>query len=88
MAAPVLYTVVPIVIGNGVVTTSEEAVLVSLFGCILFLLWFTPINGLAAMSRRSGGSADLALLAEPVSQNHLDDQVIRARASRPRRRRN
>jgi Putative sensor len=52
MAAPLLYTVMPITVGFERVTSSEEALLVSLFGCVLFLLCVHGINGLAAISRR------------------------------------
>ncbi len=52
MAAPVLYTVLPIMVMSERITTSEEAMLVSLFGCVLFLLLVHAVNGLAAISRR------------------------------------
>jgi hypothetical protein len=52
MAAPVLYMFVPIIVGVERVATSEEAMLVSLFGCILFLAAAHAVNGIAAVSRR------------------------------------
>ena len=52
MAAPLLYTVLPFVILSERVSTSEEALLVSLFGCVLFLILVHAINGLASISRR------------------------------------
>jgi len=52
MAAPVIHTVVPFMVMDQRVATSEEALLISLFGCILFLLLVHAINGLAAISRR------------------------------------
>lgn len=52
VATPLLYTIVPITVGADRVTTSEEALLVSLIGCILFLLSVHAVNGLAALSRR------------------------------------
>ena len=51
MAAPLLYTMFPVTF-VGPVETSEEALLVSLFGCVLFLLSVHAVNGLAALSRR------------------------------------
>jgi hypothetical protein len=50
MAAPVWYTIFPYVVNR--VENSQEALLVSLFGCLLFLLLVHAINGLAAISRR------------------------------------
>ncbi len=52
MAAPVLHTVVPFMVMGERIATSEEALLISLFGCILFLLLVHTINGLAAIFRR------------------------------------
>lgn len=52
MAAPLLYTVLPFAIDGSIITTSEEALLVSLFGCVFFLIWAHLINALAAVSRR------------------------------------
>jgi Putative sensor len=54
MAAPLLYTIFPITLDNGVVATSEEALLVSLFGFVFFLIFAHVVNGLAALSRRLG----------------------------------
>ncbi len=52
VATPFLYPVLPVMVGGVRVTTSEEAMLVSLAGCVLFLLCAHAINGLAAVSRR------------------------------------
>jgi hypothetical protein len=52
MAAPLLYTVVPIMVVSDRVNSSEEALLVSLIGCVLFLISAHAVNGLAAISRR------------------------------------
>jgi hypothetical protein len=52
MAAPLLYTMFPYRIDGSLVANSQEALLVSLFGCVLFLLLIHAINGLAAISRR------------------------------------
>lgn len=52
MAAPLLYTVVPYTLIDERITTSEEALLMSVFGCVLFLLMVHAVNGLAAISRR------------------------------------
>lgn len=52
VAAPLLYTLFPLVVDGERVTTSEQALLVSLTGCIVFLLSIHAINGLAALSRR------------------------------------
>ena len=52
MAAPLLYTVVPFTLGTHLVDNSQEALLVSLFGSVLFLLCAHAVNGLAAVSRR------------------------------------
>lgn len=52
MAAPVLYTMFPYRIDGALVGNSQEALLVSLFGCVLFLILVHAINGLAAISRR------------------------------------
>jgi hypothetical protein len=52
MAAPLLYTVVPFTVGTSLIDNSQEALLVSLFGCVLFLLCAHAVNGLATVSRR------------------------------------
>jgi hypothetical protein len=52
MAAPLLYTVIPFTVGTAPIDNSQEALLVSLFGCVLFLLCAHAVNGLAAVSRR------------------------------------
>lgn len=52
MAAPLLYTVFPYRIDGSLVGNSQEALLVSLFGCALFLILVHAINGLAAITRR------------------------------------
>ncbi len=52
IAAPLLYTILPITFGTERVTNSEEALLLSLFGCVLFLISVHMVNGLAAVSRR------------------------------------
>lgn len=52
MAAPLLYTVFPYRVDGSLVANSQEALLISLFGCVLFLLLVHAINGLAAISRR------------------------------------
>ena len=52
MAAPLVYTVLPFQLGGERVVTSEEALLVSLFGSILFLAAAHAVNGIAAVSRR------------------------------------
>lgn len=52
MAAPLLYTMFPYRVDGSLVGNSQEALLVSLFGCVLFLLLVHAINGLAAISRR------------------------------------
>ena len=52
MAAPFLYTFLPIMLLGDRVSTSEEALVVSLIGCVLFLLAVHLVNGLAAISRR------------------------------------
>ncbi len=52
MAAPLLYTIFPYPIDSTVITTSEEALLVSLFGFVFFLIWAHVINVLASLSRR------------------------------------
>lgn len=50
MSAPVLYTIFPYSV-NGI-ASSQEALLVSLIGCLLFLGIVHAINGLASLSRR------------------------------------
>jgi hypothetical protein len=52
MAAPFLYTFLPIMFLSERVSNSEEALLVSLIGCVLFLVAAHMVNGLAAISRR------------------------------------
>jgi hypothetical protein len=55
MAAPLVYTFFPysiFQIDGTMVTTSEEALLMSLIGCLLFLVCAHVINGIAAISRR------------------------------------
>ncbi len=51
MAAPLLYTMFPYRIDGSMVGSSQEALLISLFGCLLFLMLVHAINGLAALSR-------------------------------------
>lgn len=52
MAAPLLYTIFPYRVDGSLVGNSQQALLVSLFGCVLFLLLVHAINALAAVSRR------------------------------------
>jgi hypothetical protein len=52
MATPLLYPIVAVMVGGERVTTPEEATLVSLAGCILYLLSVHAVNGVAAVSRR------------------------------------
>jgi hypothetical protein len=52
MAAPLLYTVVPFTVGTTLIDNSQEALLVSIIGFVLFLLCAHAVNGLAAVSRR------------------------------------
>jgi hypothetical protein len=52
MAAPLLYTIIPYTVIDERITSSEEALLVSVFGCVLFLLMVHAVNGIAAISRR------------------------------------
>ena len=52
MAAPLLYVSLPYWIAGERVVNSEEAILVSLFGCVFFLLAAHLVNGVAALSRR------------------------------------
>jgi len=52
MAAPLLYTEVPYWIGTERVVNFEESLLVSLFGCVFFLLAAHLVNGVALISRR------------------------------------
>jgi Putative sensor len=51
VAAPLLYHVIPYTLGFERVNSSEEALLVSLAGCVLFLLSAHIVNGIAAVSR-------------------------------------
>ncbi len=60
IAAPLLYTMLPITFMSERVTNSEEALVMSLFGCVLFLISVHMVNGLAAVSRRLA----LAMLLE------------------------
>ncbi len=52
IATPFLYATLPVYVGGERVTTSDEAMLVSLGGCVLFLLAVHAVNGIAAISRR------------------------------------
>ncbi len=52
MAAPMLYSFVPISVDGSLISTSEDALLVSLIGCVLFLILVHVVNGLGALSRR------------------------------------
>lgn len=52
MAAPLLYNVVSYSIDGSGITTSQEALLVSLFGCVLFLICAHLTNAIASISRR------------------------------------
>jgi len=52
LAAPLLYNVFPLMVAGERVTSSEEAILVSLIGCVLFLLCVHAVNALAAGARR------------------------------------
>ena len=52
MAAPLLYIMFPYRIDGSVIGSSQEALLISLFGCVFFLVLVHAINGLAALSRR------------------------------------
>jgi len=52
IATPLLYTTLPVMVGGERVTTTDEAMLVSLAGCVLFLLAVHAVNGIAAISRR------------------------------------
>ena len=51
IAAPVLYQMIPYVIGTERIATSEEALLVSLIGFVLLLIWTHAINGMASLTR-------------------------------------
>lgn len=51
VAAPLLYAVFPLVVNGERVTSSEEALLVSLGGCVVFLLAAHLVNGIAAVIR-------------------------------------
>lgn len=52
MAASLLFTIFPVFLEGTVITSSEDALLVSLFGCVIFLMSAHVVNGLAAISRR------------------------------------
>ena len=52
MAAPVLYSVLSYSIDGAVINSSQDALLVSLFGCVLFLLCVHGANGIGAITRR------------------------------------
>jgi hypothetical protein len=52
MAAPMLYAFVPVSIDGSLITTSQDALLVSLAGCVSFLVCAHVVNGFAALSRR------------------------------------
>jgi hypothetical protein len=52
MAAPVLYSMITYSFDGAPISTSQEALLVSLFGCVLYLLCAHAANGLGAISRR------------------------------------
>jgi hypothetical protein len=52
MAAPALYTMISFSIDSAAINSSQDALLVSLFGCVLFLLCAHAANGVAAISRR------------------------------------
>jgi hypothetical protein len=52
MASPLLYTFLPVIFMGERVKSSEEALVVSLMGCVLFLLSAHLVNGLGAVSRR------------------------------------
>ncbi|HLX46191.1 MAG TPA: sensor domain-containing protein [Bryobacteraceae bacterium] len=52
MAAPGLYTMLSYSIEGAPINSSQEALLVSLFGCVLFLLCAHAANAIGAISRR------------------------------------
>jgi hypothetical protein len=52
MAAPALYTMLSYSIDGSPINSSQEALLVSLFGCVLFLLCAHAANAIGAISRR------------------------------------
>jgi hypothetical protein len=52
MAAPALYTMLSYSIDGSLINSSQEALLVSLFGCLLFLFSAHAANGIGAISRR------------------------------------
>ena len=52
MAAPGLYTMLSYSIEGAPINSSQEALLVSLFGCVLFLLCAHAANGIGSLSRR------------------------------------
>ena len=51
IAAPLLYDVLPGMVMGERIQTSEQALLVSLFGFVLLLIWAHVINGLASLTR-------------------------------------
>ena len=52
MAAPALYTMISYSIDSTPINSSQDALLVSLFGCLLFLVCVHAANGMGAISRR------------------------------------
>ncbi|MBZ5602143.1 MAG: sensor domain-containing protein [Acidobacteriia bacterium] len=52
MAAPLLYVILPFTIDGARVANWDEALLVSLFGCVFFLVAAHAVNGVAAIARR------------------------------------
>jgi hypothetical protein len=52
MAAPGLYTMLSYSIAGAPINSSQEALLVSLFGCVLFLFCAHAANAIGAISRR------------------------------------
>jgi hypothetical protein len=50
MATPILYSMFPYTVTG--VANAQEALLISVFGCVLFLGVIHAINGLASLSRR------------------------------------
>ena len=52
MAAPMLYSFMTISVDGAPITSSQDALLLSLFGCVLFLILVHIVNGVAALSRR------------------------------------
>jgi len=52
MAAPALYSMISYSIDGTPINSSQDALLVSLFGCVLFLLCAHAANGVGAITRR------------------------------------